>query len=613
MLPHSELTKWVEQMAKLCEPDRVYWVDGSDQENESFFEELVEQKKALKLNPEKKPGSYAFFSDPSDVARVEERTFIASVLKEDAGPTNNWRDPVELKQTMLGHFKGCMRGRTMYVIPFMMGPFGSPLSKIGIQLTDSLYVVTNMRIMTRVGTKVLEDLKSGKSFVPCLHSVGYPLEDGMKDLEWPSAPIEHKFIAHFPQDKMIWSYGSGYGGNALLGKKCLALRIATVIAREEHWMAEHMLILKLTNPEGKVKYITGAFPSACGKTNLSMLVPTLPGWKVETIGDDIAWLWLKEDGRLYAINPEAGFFGVAKGTSYKSNPNAMKAIQKNTIFTNVAITDDNDVWWEDIDGEVPEHLMDWQKKDWFKGQNTPAAHPNSRFTVAASQSPVIAPEWENPEGVPISAILVGGRRPNTIPLVHESMGWNHGVFMGSMMGSEITAAAISNKIGMVRRDPFAMLPFIGYHVGDYLKHWLDMGKISNYALLPRFFYVNWFKKDEQGKFMWPGFGENSRILKWIFERCDETIPAQMTPIGYVPDIDTLDLSGLDISRETMEKLLEVDEDLWRQETKSIASFYDSIGDKLPHTLRNELIKLKQRLNYDEDEPTKASMESLQKR
>ncbi|MEF3692742.1 MAG: phosphoenolpyruvate carboxykinase (GTP) [Acholeplasmataceae bacterium] len=610
MLPHNELTKWVEKMAKLCKPDRVYWLDGSDQENEGFFNELVSQNKTLKLNPEKKPESYAFFSDPSDVARVEERTFIASVLKEDAGPTNNWRDPVELKETMLKHFEGCMRGRTMYVIPFMMGPFGSPLSKIGIQLTDSLYVVTNMRIMTRVGTKVLEDLKQGKSFIPCLHSVGYPLTEGMEDVEWPSAPIEHKFISHFPEDKMIWSYGSGYGGNALLGKKCLALRIATVIAREEHWMAEHMLILKLTNPEGKVKYITGAFPSACGKTNLSMLVPTLPGWKVETIGDDIAWLWFKEDGKLYAINPEAGFFGVAKGTSYKSNPNAMKAIQKNTIFTNVAITDDNDVWWEDIDGEVPEHLMDWEKKDWFKGQNTPAAHPNSRFTVAASQSPVIAPEWENPEGVPISAILVGGRRPNTIPLVHESMGWNHGVFMGSMMGSEITAAAISNKIGMVRRDPFAMLPFIGYHVGDYLQHWLDMGRISNYALLPRFFYVNWFKKDENGKFMWPGFGENSRILKWIFERCDETIPAELTPIGYVPKIETLDLEGLDLPRETMEKLLEVDENLWRQETKSIASFYETIGDKLPHALKNELIKLKQRLKYDEDEPTKASMHPL---
>lgn len=612
MIPHHELTKWVGKMAKLCQPDQIYWVDGSDHENESFFNELVSQKKALKLNPDKKPGSYAFFSDPSDVARVEERTFIASVLKEDAGPTNNWRDPVELKETMLKHFEGCMRGRTMYVIPFMMGPFGSPLSKIGIQLTDSLYVVTNMRIMTRVGTKVLEDLKTGKSFVPCLHSVGYPLLEGMEDVEWPSAPIEHKYISHFPEDKMIWSYGSGYGGNALLGKKCLALRIATVIAREEHWMAEHMLILKLTNPEGKVKYITGAFPSACGKTNLSMLVPTLPGWKVETIGDDIAWLWLKEDGRLYAINPEAGFFGVAKGTSYQSNPNAMKAIQKNTIFTNVAITDDHDVWWEDIDGEVPEHLMDWQKKDWYKGQKTPAAHPNSRFTVSASQSPVIAPEWEDPEGVPISAILVGGRRPNTIPLVHESMGWNHGVFMGSMMGSEITAAAISNNIGMVRRDPFAMLPFIGYHVGDYLQHWLDMGKISNYALLPRFFYVNWFKKDENGKFMWPGFGENSRILKWIFERCDETVPADLTPIGYVPNIDTLDLNGLNLKRETMEKLLEVDEDLWRQETKSIDAFYQTIGDKLPDALRNELTKLKQRLNYDEDEPTKTSLDPLKR-
>lgn len=597
MKTYEELQIWVGQMADLCQPDQIHWCDGSEEENEQFFKELVETKKALKLNEKKRPGSYAFFSDPSDVARVENRTFIASLLEEDAGPTNNWRNPEELKETMTELFRGSMKGRTMYVIPFMMGPFGSPLSKIGIQLTDSLYVVTNMRMMTRFGSKVLDELKVIGEFIPCLHSVGYPLEEGQEDVEWPSTPVDYKYIAHFPEERLIWSFGSGYGGNALLGKKCLALRIASAIAKDEMWMAEHMLILKLTSPEGITKFILGAFPSACGKTNLSMLIPTLKGWKVETVGDDIAWIWMKDNGKLYAINPEAGFFGVAKGTSYNSNYNAMKAIEKNTIFTNVAITDDLDVWWEGIDGEIPDHLMDWKKQDWTKDTPTPAAHPNSRFTVPTIQCPVLAKEWDSPEGVEISAILVGGRRPKTIPLVHESLGWKHGVMMGSMMGSELTAAVISNQIGKVRRDPFAMLPFIGYHVGDYLNHWLEMGKKSNYANLPKIFYVNWFRKDDDGNFLWPGFGENSRVLKWIFERCDESVSADLTPIGYVPSKDSIDLSGLDMSSKTMDELLSIDIDGWLHEVESIKEYYHTIGTKLPKALELELEKLDQRLKY----------------
>ncbi len=595
MIKGINAIEWVNEMALLCEPNDIHWVTGEEEENKAFLDQLINEHKAIKLNEKTRPNSYAFFSDPMDVARVEERTFIASLNEDDSGPTNHWREPEELKAEMKALYKGSMKGRTMYVIPFIMGPYGSPLSKIGIQLTDSLYVVVNMRIMTRVGYKVLELINQGESFVPCLHSVGYPLIEDVPDIAWPSAPIEKKYIAHFPDEELIWSYGSGYGGNALLGKKCLALRIASVMAKKEHWMAEHMLIIKVTNPEGKVKYITGAFPSACGKTNLAMLIPTIKGWKVETIGDDIAWLWVKEDGKLYAINPEYGFFGVAKGTSYKSNPNAMKTIEKNAIFTNVAITDDNDVWWEGIDYDKPNHLKDWEHHDWYAGSSAPAAHPNGRFTAYASQSPVMAPEWEDPHGVPISAILVGGRRPDTIPLVHESLNWNHGVFMGSMMGSEITAATLTKDVGKIRRDPFAMLPFIGYHVGDYLNHWLEMGKRINKKTEPKFFYVNWFRRDENGQFLWPGFGENSRVIKWIFERCDHTVDAKMTPIGYIPEKDSLDLEGIDVSEDQMNELLTVNKDQWLTEASSIEKFYQTIGRKLPTALIQELENLKKRL------------------
>jgi phosphoenolpyruvate carboxykinase (GTP) len=597
MLSYQALEGWVKEMAELCQPEEIYWCDGTEEENTKLIKKLVDSGKALELNPTKRPGSYAFFSDPSDVARVENRTFIASDLEEDAGPTNNWAEPKALKETMKKLYLGSMKGRTMYVIPFMMGPFGSPLSKIGIQLTDSEYVVINMRIMTRMGRDVLKALETHDQFVPCLHSIGYPLEKDQMDLLWPSAPIDHKYITHFPKEKLIWSYGSGYGGNALLGKKCLALRIASVIAKEEGWMAEHMLILKLTNPEGVSKYVLAAFPSACGKTNLAMMVPTLPGWKVETIGDDIAWIWMKDDGRLYAINPESGFFGVAKGTSYQSNPNAMMSIRKDTIFTNVAITDDGDVWWEGIDGPMPQHLMDWKREDWSPTKGTPAAHPNCRFTVSAKQCPVLAEEWENPEGVLISAILVGGRRPSTIPLVHEALSWSHGVFMGSMMGSEVTAAAISDQIGQVRRDPFAMLPFIGYHVGDYLRHWLDMGKKSNDALLPKIFYVNWFRKDEHGDYLWPGFGHNSRVLKWIFERCEGTVSADATPIGYLPKEESIDVRGLPMKADALAQLLKIDTAGWLNEIESIKVYYQSIGDKLPDRLKQELEKQELRLMF----------------
>ena len=595
MTNNKALLSWVDEMTTLCQPDKVVWFDGSDAQQEAILADLMDHDAVIKLNEEKHPNCYLFRSHISDVARVEERTFIASEKKENAGPTNNWYPPAELKEKMKALYSGAMKGRTLYVIPFCMGPIDSPASRIGVQITDSPYVALNMKIMTRTGQKVLDRLGDDGFFVPCLHSVGKPLADGEDDVAWPCAPMENKYIAHFPETREIWSYGSGYGGNALLGKKCLALRIASVMARDEGWMAEHMLILKITNPEGRVKHICAAFPSACGKTNLAMLVPTLPGWKVETIGDDIAWLHIGEDGRLYAINPENGFFGVAPGTSVRSNPIAIETISKNTIFTNVALTDDGDVWWEGL-SPAPDHLIDWQGNDWNKDDDRRAAHPNSRFTAPASQCPIIAQEeWEKPEGVPVDAILFGGRRPSTIPLVYESFNWQHGVFLGSIMGSEVTAAIISDQLGKVRRDPFAMLPFIGYHVGDYIQHWLDMGKATDPDKLPKIYSVNWFRKDDDGQFIWPGYGENIRVLEWIFDRTDGKAGAHETAIGYLPSIKDLNTSGLNVSNEDVELLLDVNRDAWVNEAKSIEAHFAGYGDKMPQALYDELNALEERL------------------
>jgi phosphoenolpyruvate carboxykinase (GTP) len=596
MSNNQKLNQWIEEMTALCKPDSVHWADGSQAEYDKMIQLMLDAGLAIKLNQEKKPGCYLFRSHPSDVARAEMRTFIASKKKEDAGPTNNWIDPDELKATMTKLYDGCMKGRVMYVIPFSMGPIGSNIAKIGVEITDSPYVMINMRVMTRIGTAVLDVLGADGEFVKCLHSVGKPLAPGEKDEGWPCVPnVDEKYISHFPEERTIWSYGSGYGGNALLGKKCFALRIACVQARDEGWLAEHMLILKLTNPAGKVYYVCGAFPSACGKTNLAMLTPTIPGWKVETVGDDISWMKFGADGRLYAINPEYGFFGVVPGTSMQSNPNAMKQIQKNTIYTNVALTDDGDVWWEGSGIPAPAHLIDWKGNDWTPDSETTAAHPNARFTTPASQCPVIASEWEDPAGVPISAILIGGRRKSTIPLVNESLDWNHGIFLGSIMGSEITTADITDKVGQVRRDPFAMLPFAGYHMGDYLQHWLDIGQKTDASKLPKIYFVNWFRKGEDGHFMWPGFGDNSRVLKWIVERLDGSAGAVTTPIGNLPTKGAIDIEGIHVTDEDLDHLLEVDKEAWLAEIESIRANYVSYGDRLPKSLAAELDKLESKL------------------